>query len=787
MDTKIARLASALVRWRWLTTLLVVGLVFGIAGGGRFIAFAADYEVWFAEDNPQLASFKQLRDTYAKSDNVIILLTPQSGDVFSRETLAAVEWLTAQAWRMPYSVRVDSVTNFQATYAREDDLVVEDLVRDAETLDTGQLARVRQIALSEPLLVNNLVSADARVTAVNVTINLPKDMPEGSPTVAAYARDLLRQLHDSHPELESHLTGLVMADNAFIEASQQDMGTLIPLMFGIILLGLVVALRSLSATLTILVTIVLAMVATMGFSGWIGVKLTPVSAGAPTIVMTVVVAHAVHLLISMIHAMRAGLAKREAIVESLRINLGPIFIATVTTIIGFLSLHFAEIPPFHDLGNMVALGVAVAFLLSLSLLPACISLLPLRVKPTGPERRRSLLKLADFVIRRRTALLMGLGALTVAASVSIANNEVTESTWKYFDESTAFRVDTDYASEHLVGPYFLEYSLETGLENGISQPQYLRQLEQFKDWLLIQPEVVHVNSISDILKRLNRNLHGDDAAWHRLPQDKELAAQYLLLYEMSLPYGLDLTNQVNLDKSATRVVVSLHNLSSKDMLAFERRVAAWLQHELPDLDVVVGSPMFMFANLAQRSVGNMAISLTFALVLISLLFMLSLRSVKVGLLSLVPNLLPPVIAFGLWGLFVGQVGLSLVVGVSMTIGIIVDDTVHFLSKYLRGKREQSLSTPEAVRFAFSHVGFALVVTTLVLIAGFLVLASSSFKQNVDLGVITALTIGIALIFDLLLLPALLLVTDGAAQRQAEEPAQSVKVIAEPTLEGGTVS
>jgi len=771
----VEKIATLLIRWRWLFVIITLGTVMAAASGGRYIGFATDYEYWFSEDNPELNAFQQLQNTYSKSDNVIFLLTPKEGDIFTQQTLASVEWLTKQAWQIPYSTRVDSITNFQHTFARGDDLIVTDLVEDAYSLSTEELTRIRQIATAEPLLINRAVSSDEKVAAVNVTINLPKNTPEGSPTVTAYARDLIKQLNEQNPSLEIHLSGLVIMDNAFMEASQKDMGSLTLLMFLLVLVGLAILLRSITGTISTLVIIVLAIMSTMGISGWMGVLLTPISANAPIIILTVTVAHAVHILVSFIHAMRIGQHKREAMIESLRINLQPVFLATLTTAIGFLSMNFSDVPPFKDLGNMVAIGVLFAFMLSITLLPSLMLLLPVRVPVVKNYRNRHMEKLGDIVIRYRGLVLWSTVGLSLISISFIASNEVTTEPPKYFDKSVQFRIDTDFASEHLSGPYYMEYSLDSKETGGVSNPQFLKHIDNFKNWLMQQPEVVHVNAITDIMKRLNKNMHGDDPTRYGLPEQHNLAAQYLLLYEMSLPYGLDLNNQLNIDKSATRLIVSMHNLPSPKMLAFETRVQSWLSTNMPSLDVTAGSPMYMFSNIAQRTVSNMSIGVSFALILISLLLIISLRSLKTGLISLVPNLIPPAVAFGIWGMLVGEIGFSHAVAFGMTIGIIVDDTVHFLSKYLRARREKGLSPEEAVRYAFSNVGVALVITTVVLVIGFMVLASSTFKLNSDLGLITALTITIALLLDFLLLPALLMVFDRKSKNTV---AQNIK----PTIE-----
>ena len=760
-------IASNLVRWRWLFAIMSLALVFTLASGARFLSFATDYEIWFSDDNPQYLDFSSIQNTYVKSDNVVILVTPKDGEVFSNETLASIEWLTNAAWKIPFSTRVDSLSNFQYTYANDDDLIVEDLIRNADDLTASEIAHIKDVALAEPLLLNSAISSNTKVTAVNVTINLPKGNPEGSPAVTNYTRDLIKQLELKNPNLEVRLTGLVVMDNAFMEASMSDMSSLTLAMFALILIGLLFFLRSITATFSILAIIILSVMATMGVAGWLDVQLTPVSAGAPTIVMTIVVANAVHILITMIHNMRAGMIKREALSESLRVNIQPVVLATITTVVGFLTMHFSDVPPFHHLANMVAAGVLISFLLSMTFLPWLLMLFPVKIKIHKESETTKISQLGEFVIAKRRQVLVSMVAITVVLTALIPLNIVNDRIWEFFDESVAFRVDTDYASEHLTGPYYLEYGLESNSAGGISEPKYLSLLDDYRSWLYQQDEVVHVNILSDIMKRLNKNLHADDSTWYRLPENRELAAQYLLLYEMSLPYGLDLNNQINVDKSGTRVTVSLHTLSNNEMIAFNTRAQAWLAEQAPWITQTVGSPQFMFSHISLRTVEQMTGGVAFALALISLLIFISLRSFKIGLISLIPNLVPPMMSFGLWAILVGEVGFALALSVSMIIGIIVDDTVHFLSKYTRGRREKQLSAEEAVRYAFSNVGPALIITTAVLAAGFSVLMLSTFKLNFELGLITAMTITIALIVDFLLLPAMLLTFDKKPYPQTD--------------------
>ncbi|WP_297526923.1 efflux RND transporter permease subunit [Thiohalobacter sp.] len=757
------RFAEGIVRWRIMVLLLFTGLALAIATGAVRLHFTTDYRVFFSEDNPQLQAFEAIQNTYTKNDNVLFVIAPHGGEVFTRDTLAAVEWLTEQSWQIPYSIRVDSVTNFQNTYAEgEDELVVEDLVDGAEHLTDEDLARVRAIALSEPLLVNRLISPSAHATGVNVTIQLPGvDQEAEVPEVVAHARMLRERLLERYPDLRVELTGMILMNNAFSEETRNDMQTLVPIMFGVIFVTLMLLLRSLTATLATFVVIVLSIITAMGLTGWLGIALTPPSATAPTIITTLAVANGVHVLVNFLHQMRKGVDKRAAMVESLRINLQPIFLTTLTTAIGFLSMNFSDAPPFRDLGNIVAMGVLAAFVYSVTVLPALMLLLPVRVRIHPEGHVHFMDRFAEFVVRQQKPLLWGMGIATLIIISFIPRNELNDEFVKYFDETIDFRRASDFATANLTGIYTIHYSLPAGETGGISRPDYLRKLDRFAQWLRGQPEVIHVNTFSDIMKRLNRNLHGDDPAWYRLPDDRELAAQYLLLYEMSLPYGLDLNNQVNIDKSATQLTVTLQNLSTNQLLGLEQRVQDWFAREAPDLRTDGASPAIMFAHIGRRNIHSMLLGTTFALVLISGILILALRSLKIGLVSLIPNLVPAALAFGLWGLFVGRVGLALSVVTGMTLGIVVDDTVHFLSKYLRARREQGIDAVDAVRYAFHTVGMALWVTSFVLAAGFFVLSRSSFELNSGMGLLTSLTILLALAADFLLLPTLLMRVDRA--------------------------
>jgi len=744
-------------------------IVIAASSGLSKTKFSSDYRIYFSDDNPHLQAYEDLQATFTKSDNVMFVLAPKNGQVFTPQTLAIVEQLTEMAWQLPYSIRVDSVTNYQHTTVEEDDLLVDNLITDALTKSDAQLNYAKQIALSEPSISGRLISKKADVTAVNVSMEMPGINPNETPEVSQAAYKIQTYLKDKYPELEVYVTGQIITDNAFKDAAIYDLTHIVPLAF-LIALACIAAymfvasgsiITLFSGTFSILIIILTSILFAQGISTWLGIDITTASANAPTMILTLAVADSIHILASFFQQMQSGKNKAAAIIESLRINQQPVFLTSVTTVIGFLSLNFSDSPPFRDLGNIVAIGVVGAWLFSVILLPALVMSLPFRVKQRPEEDNNWTHHLSNWVIKKAKPVLL-FGIVIMASCISfLPNNELNDVWVEYFDKSMRQRQSADFTRERLTGLGSISFIVEAGEDGGISKPEYLKGLEKAANWLRQQPEIQHVSTFTDVMKRLNKNMYGDTEDAYKLPENSELASQYLLLYEMSLPYGLDLNNHVDINKSKTRLTGSLASISTAQLLALQDKAVVWFNENIPAIKVSHGaSSDIMFAHIGQSNIRSMLKGTFIALLIISVVLAISLKSAYYGTISLLPNLLPALVAFGIWGILVAQIGIGLSVVFGMTLGIVVDYTVHFLSKFLRAKRENNLSTEDAIRYAFSTVGVALLVTTFILFANFAVLAISDFSMNADMGLMTAVTIVVALLVDFFFLPPLLLFMVG---------------------------
>ena len=756
-----ARFGEWVVATRWPIIVVSLVLVAVAASGILFLKFSTNYRMFFSQDNPQLLALESLENAYGKSDNVLFMIVPEDRDATSEQALAAAVWLTERAWQTPYSTRVDSIANFQHTTADGDDLSVRDLVDPTKLGDAEERSRIRATALADARLAGNLLARDGGVSAVSVTVQLPEeDEAFRIPEVAAFVRGLAAEAEERFPGIDLRLAGTVIINNAFSEASIDSQKTFLPASLAIMAVVLGILVRGLTGVAVTGLVIVFSVLAAMGLGGWVGLPFSPPAAPAPTIVLMVAVANSVHLLATLLDRLQAGDSKRVAIVESIRVNLHPVFLASLTTALGFLTMNFSEVPPYRHLGTFVAFGVGASFVLSVTFLPALLSLLPVRAPAGGRHNDPAMVAVAEFVVRRRTVLLWGSAAVVLALLAAVPRNELNDVLVHFFDESVEVRQDTDFLDENLSGNTVLEYSLVSPGPGEIADPAFLADQSAFADWYRAQPETRHVTVISDTFRELNKNLHGDDPAAYRLPASRDLASQYLLLYELSLPFGLDLNNRIDVSKSATRMTVTAKTLSSREVLALNARAEAWLDGNAPHIVRADSSgPALMFAHIGQRNIRAMLLGTIIAFLGVSVVLIATLRSLRIGLVSLVPNFVPGVMGFGIWGLTVGEVGLALSVVMAMTIGIVVDDTVHFLSKYRRARYEHGSTPDDAVRYALQTVGRAIFTTTLVLVAGFLILVLSPFLPTAKVGSLTSMIIAFALVADFLLLPPLLMAVD----------------------------
>ncbi len=707
------------VRRPWAVVIVTLLTVVVFGAGLLGLGLSSDTRAYFSATNEYLLELEDFEKKYEHNNNVLFVIAAPGGKVTTPEGLRAVAELTERAWQLPLSTRVDSLTNFPHVTSEGDTFIVRELVDDPEGLSEADAARVEEIAAADPLIVNRLMEPDGGAAGVNVNFKLPKEASAEVRRIIAATRALAAEIEAAYPGLKVRATGNVMLMGAFMEASLNDVQLLVPISLMASGLMLFIFLRSPTALLATVTLLNISALVAMGAAGWVGHAVNPSTVAAPVIIMTIAMASSVHVVISILQYRAEGMEKDKAIVQGLRVNAYPVALTSLTTGIGFLSLLAADSPPLNQMGALVAAGIFVNYLLTFSLLPAIMALLNIRLDD-------------DFI--------------------------------RYFDERFEYRRASDFAEQHLTGLNIVEFDLKAGSDGGVYDPAYQRKVAEFADWLRTQPKVLSVTDITQITRRIHKHINGVQGSGGQegavpLPDDQELISQYFLIYELSLPYGAEITDRINVARSASRVTAILRGATSGEIRELNGKAQDWLAAEAPDHMWTRGTSInVIFSYLSGINVRAMLLSTAISILVIGVIIAVALRSLRLGLISLVTNLFPAVIGFGVWGLTYRDIGLAGSVLTAMTIGIVVDDTIHFLSKY-RWARRQGKTPEEAINIVFGTVGVAMFVTTTALVVGFSILALSGFEVNWQLGMQATIVVIAALAIDWFLVPALLLFGD----------------------------
>lgn len=706
-----------------------------------------------------------LEAEYIDDMNILLVLKPNSGNVFDADSLTAIESLTNASWHIPSVTRVDSLSNFQHIYGDGDDLIVSALVEDAADLSEGERNRIRDIALSEPRIVNLLLAADGAAAAVNLLSNVDLSDTANVGPVNAAVEEMLDRIKAEHPNIEIYESGYVPMIIHWSKGSEIDMQRVFSVAMIIIITGLVYFFRSVKAMAAVMCITLLSVLIAVGALGLLQVQLSPPILMAALMIIVIGLADGIHICKGVMRSLAEGHDKTAAIVNAASSNVTPIALTSLTTTIGFLTFNFSGYDGIQTMGNFVAIGVMCAFVLSLSLLLAllCWCDLSAEKKSAGIPMDQKINALAST--RSKAVLLIAI-LVSVLGTASISFNTIDERMTRYLSEDYVFTVHLEAIQKHLTGTTSMIYNFNSGEAEGVSTPEFLAKVAAFSDWAADIPDVRHVSSITDTVKQLNKSMHGEDPNYYRLPKDRDLTAQYLLLYELSLPNGLDLGTSFNFDKSATRVILTVDDMSTTRAEQIVALNSQWLEQHAPEFSRQAHSNSLSPLLANRAAVETSIASGITALLIIGAILLVTFRSLLAGALCAAAVLAPILITYGIWGLVSGTITLAAAITIGMVIGIAVDFSVHFMSKYLHALRVLNYCVPNSVSYALRMVTAPIVTSAVVLCAGFAVLSFSIFELNQILGQLTAICIFLSGVAALLVLPSALL--SGPIARQFAE-------------------
>ena len=753
-------LAETIIRYRPLCIIISILILAGLAQGLSKINFNPDINAFFPENDTLTTSHLSIEDTYSSMDNAVIGIGVKEGTVFTNEVLSLIEDLTERAWKTPHSLRVDSLSNYSYVSADGDDLYIEPFLEGSSTYDLKTLKEKELIIEEEELAYGAIISKDKKTSLINIVFDPPrKDIEAEYQESLNYVLGFLEEARKNHPEVDLIISGIVYMEYQSPMLLKAQMPKLMPTAILVILLTLFLLLRSLVAVAGSFLVILMSVVSAMGSIGFMSGDIAQPFIMVPILIATLAVADCVHLFTLYFQNLDSSRKSKEAMLESLKLNLQPLFLTSLTTAIGFLSLNLAPVEPLRGIGNGVAVGVFLAFIFTVLLLAPIVSYFNVKQSKNINFQKNIARKLGRFSIKNYKRLLVIVPVISCFLMAFIPLNKTNDNPLEFYSERyTTSAADSKWISQRIGGTFPVSYELYS--QGIVSDPEFLREVDKFSEWLASNKEVLHVSSLSKIMKNLNKTLHGKQEEWNIIPTEPDLSAQYLFFYEMSLPYGLDLTNSISQNKESIKLVASLKELGSLEYREFAKKVENYASQNMPEDMVSIGTgtrPIFAF--MSNMLITQLTYALGIGIVLITATIILFFRSLRYGMLTSVTNLLPIGVAFGIWAIVSGEISMLVGIGMGTTLGIIVDFTVHFLSKYLHARRQKNLSAEEAVEYAFETVGFALIITSFSLILGFLVLLQAFFIPIHGFVLFSSIAFLSALIIDLLLFPALLITWD----------------------------
>jgi len=753
--------AKLLIKYRYLSIGLVIIVVCLLATGLTKLTFNPDLETYFPEGHPAVIRYNEIDDMFIPTDNLIIAVHSNEGTLFNGDSLKVIEELTKKSWTIPYSVRVDSLTNYSYVKSVNDDLIVEPFIEEAEKKSIEFFEKRENLVAGEDIIYKSLISEDKKTSVVSIIVDPPGPNKEDQNSeLINYLLGFIEPIKESNENLDIRLLGNPYLDYISPRIVKAEMPVVMPLMLLLIFLIVFLMIRSYAAVLATFIVILMSLIATFGSIGLLGNPLNQMVSTIPILIITLALADCIHLFSIYFQNRIKGISSKESMEKSLEMNIQPLFLTTISTCIGFLCLNFIEVAPLRDFGNAVAIGIGFAFIFTIFFIAPIVSFFEVKTASKVTKQTRFSTSVGSFILKNGNKLIFSITSISFLILLCIPMNELDENpTQMYAEGFTSFSSDTLWLDEKLSVTFPVNF-LATNEEGQVSDPDFLKILDKFSVWLEEREQVNHVTSLANNMKNLNKSMHGDDPEWKRIPENADLSAQYLFFYEMSLPMGLDLNSSISQDRKSTKISATLKDMSSNEFKEFNNEVLRYLrQNNLENMISEASSFRVIFTYMTEAIVNSLLYGLFIGILLITLIIGLFFRSYLLPALSIFPNILPIGMGFGLWGLFVGEVGFMVAVGMGSTLGVIVDFTVHFLSKYELARKELKKSVEESVIYSFETVGFALIIMTVVLALGFSVLNLVTFIPIQDFAKFSVICFVGGLIINFLFLPNLLMKFD----------------------------
>ena len=712
------------------------------------LAFEGSYRIWFDPSSKIMKDYDKFRATFSGDDTFIVAFEDKEG-IFREKPINTILELTQKFKMLDGVQKVNSLTNYQYIRSEDDDVMVEDFIYDTKE----DLAAKKQIATHDKLILHQLINDDATATMIAVKLSSSVGADEEVNLYVMKELEKIRDEYEAKTGYTFYISGLSAVTASLVNLAVHDALVLIPLAVVIVIVLLFVLFRDPIGVAVPSVVIVFTFLLVLSMQMLLGHKLNNFTVNIPSFIAAIAIADSMHLFLAWVYYRTKEITNKEAVYLALKNNFMPIAMTSITTAIGFATLSISAIEPIATLGIAITAGALIAFLLSISLVPAILLLLndEYKIKPIKFLNLINSKGYGAFIVRHDKQIVMGFAFIMLVIGYGLTNLKVDSNSIKYFDKSTTVRSGSEFGEKKLSGSMIYEIILDSKVKEGAKSPEFLNKIVVFEKALLERyPNITFTTSLKDIVERMHKVL--DTNATTPLPNSKNAVAQYLLLYSMSLPQGMELNDKIDTQERYLRMSINSNIQDTSKDLEMIDWIEKWWKQNTDYLATVQGQTS-IFAYMQSSVMDTLLLSISATLILVIFAMFFIFKNIKMLWIFIVPNVAPILLVGGVMGYLGRSVDIGVAISASVILGIAVDDTIHFFSKYFQAIK--TMSFEESIDYVISHSGNAMILTTFILSFTFAVFGVSSFVPNVNFAIVTVVALNIALLLDLVLLPALL--------------------------------
>ena len=757
------KFVNYIIHFRWYIAILIPLFTLGIATQLKDIEFEGSYRVWFAEDSETLQKYDSFRAVFGNDDGVSIIFKDENG-ILNAKALHVIERITDRLWETKYISRVDSLTNFQYVHSTKeapDDILVENFIDNIDAMTPQDFKDKENAALHEDQLIGSIISEDLKTTMIVGRLT-PKatDVVNSAAQIQKSVLKIIEEEKNSNYKFR--LAGGPILDMTFISLGTHDATTYTPIAIIFVMLMLWFIFRSVPGMILSISVVIFTFLIVLAIQVILGYKINNFTANLPIFVIAIGIADAMHLFWIYLLGRKKHLDNHEAIFYSVNKNFLPILLTTLTTAVGFASLGISDVIPIRTLGIATATASLLAFAFTIFFVPAVLAIIKPNIKAKKENKPNSNAihinsfshKYSKFIIKYHLQIIIASIIIFGSMGLGLAQLKVDSNTVRYFREDVPFRQTVKFSQENLTGPMAYELVIDSKRMDGIKAPEFLRAVEKFeKDFKAQYKDVRHTSSLLDVIKKFNEVLNQSKT----IPDSQNLIAQYLLLYSLSLPQGMEINDKMDVDEQYLRLTAKINIVNTSLDLEMIQWAEDWWK-QTPYTAELNGQTA-MFAHMQKDVTDTLIQSIALAIFVVSLMMLLIFKSIRIIPFFIIPNILPITLVLGV----MGWIGITIDIGVAISgaiiIGVAVDDTIHFLVKY-KEARARGYDFENTLAYVMQYAGAAIVFTTVILSSAFMIFSFSQFMPNVNFGIVTAIALVIAVLVDLVMLPAILCKYDG---------------------------